>query len=100
VSEYETVATYVVRYLAVAGIGGLVFSISRDSATSDSASVAWSCCKAFFAGAVFTLLLCLFSGWLFPSLVYDAAASESLQMLAFLIFGAVCSAYGAYRTKR
>jgi hypothetical protein len=85
VFDYDAVATYIVRYLAVAGIGGLVFSISRDSAKADSSHIVWSWCKAFFAGGVVTMLLCVFSGWLFPTLIYDAAASESSQMVALLI---------------
>lgn len=97
VSDSEAIFTYIVRYLAIAGIGGLVFSRSRDSAKEESSHIAWSCVKAFFVGGLLTLLLCFFSGWLFPALIYDSAVSESLQMVALLLFGAVCAGYGAYR---
>jgi hypothetical protein len=100
VFDYEVIGTHIVRYLAIAGVGGLAFSIARDSAKGDSSHELWLCCKAFFAGGTLTFLVCAFSGWMFPALTYDKAASEGSQIVALLVFGGLCSAYGAHRARR
>jgi hypothetical protein len=68
--NWDSVLTYTARYLAIAGLSGIIFILNRDA--KDAQGSSWIVyTRAAFTGAIGVLMLSFFSGFLFPALIFE-----------------------------
>jgi hypothetical protein len=111
---------YAVRYLVIAGAGGIVFHINRDSKAKEGAAF-YVYAGAAIRGVVAIFLLCVLSGLILPTVIFDQPREPDFdeisdetatawhrraddlrksQYCGLFIFGAACSVFAAHQSRR